>query len=145
MRIWKQINHILICTELYIVTHKKKWGHNEVGFELLSYRNTAMEMSEMSYSWNFCHWLHCKLSFWQLPGQQVTKIWLIWRHFCFSQHINLSYVYNVVDNIIGEKIWILPSDHHQRVTILRPCWPLWISSLISKNTFEITNNRENMM
>ena len=34
--------------------------------------------------WNFHHWLHWKLSFWQLPVQPVMKILSKWQHFCFS-------------------------------------------------------------
>ena len=40
-----------------------------------------MEMS--SFWWNFHHWLHWKLSFWQLPVQAVMKISSKW-HFHFS-------------------------------------------------------------
>ena len=39
----------------------------------------------MSSFWrNFNHWLHWKLSFWQLPVQPVMKISSKWRHFRFS-------------------------------------------------------------
>ena len=41
--------------------------------------------TKMSSSWrNFHHWLHWKLSFWQLPVQSVMKISSKWQHFCFS-------------------------------------------------------------
>ena len=43
---------------------------------------TEMEMS--SFWWNFHHWLHWKLSKWQLPVQPVIKISSKWRHFRFS-------------------------------------------------------------
>ena len=38
----------------------------------------------LSFWWNFNHWLHRKLSFWQLSVQPVIKISSKWRHFCFS-------------------------------------------------------------
>ena len=37
-----------------------------------------------SFWWNFHHWLHWKLSKWQLPVQPVIKISSKWRHFRFS-------------------------------------------------------------
>ena len=44
--------------------------------------NTETEM--LSFWWNFHHWLHWKLSFWQLSVQPVMKISSKWRHFRFS-------------------------------------------------------------
>ena len=44
--------------------------------------HTETEMS--SFWWNFHHWLHWKLSKWQLPVQPVIKISSKWRHFRFS-------------------------------------------------------------
>ena len=43
---------------------------------------TETEMS--SFWWNFHHWLHWKLSKWQLPVQPMIKISSKWRHFRFS-------------------------------------------------------------
>ena len=40
--------------------------------------------TEMSFWWNFHHWLHWKLSKWQLPVQPVMKILSKWQHFRFS-------------------------------------------------------------
>ena len=37
-----------------------------------------------SFWWNFHHWLHWKLSKWQLPVQPMMKISSKWRHFRFS-------------------------------------------------------------
>ena len=45
---------------------------------------------EMSFYWNFCHWFHRMLSFWQLSVQPVTKILPQWWHFCFSDHKSFS-------------------------------------------------------
>ena len=45
--------------------------------------NTETKMS--SFWWNFHHWLHWKLSFWQLSVQPVMKISSKWRHFRFSE------------------------------------------------------------
>ena len=41
------------------------------------------ETETSSFWWNFHHWLHWKLSKWQLPVQPVIKISSKWRHFCF--------------------------------------------------------------
>ena len=38
----------------------------------------------LSFWWNFHHWLHWKLSSWQLPVQPVMKISSKWQHFRFS-------------------------------------------------------------
>ena len=46
--------------------------------------HTETEMS--SFWWNFHHWLHWKLSKWQLPVQPVIKISSKWRHFRFSAY-----------------------------------------------------------
>ena len=44
--------------------------------------DTETEMS--SFWWNFHHWLHWKLSFWQLQVQPLMKILPKWWHFRFS-------------------------------------------------------------
>ena len=45
----------------------------------------AYTETKMSSFWrNFNHWLHWKLSFWQLPVQPVMKISSKWRYFRFS-------------------------------------------------------------
>ena len=55
---------------------------NENGTSPLFPQYTETEMS--SFWWNFHHWLHWKLSKWQLPVQPVIKISSKWRHFRFS-------------------------------------------------------------
>ena len=44
----------------------------------------ASETKMSSFWYNFHHWLHRKLSFWQLSVQPVMKISSKWRHFRFS-------------------------------------------------------------
>ena len=39
---------------------------------------TLMTEMEMTFWQNFHHWLHCKLSFWQLPVQPVMEILSKW-------------------------------------------------------------------
>ena len=39
------------------------------------------ETEIFSFWWNFDHWLHCKLSFWQLSMQPSVQISLKWRYF----------------------------------------------------------------
>ena len=46
-------------------------------------RNTETKMS--SFWRNFHHWLHWKLSLWQLPVQPVMIISSKWRHFRFCE------------------------------------------------------------
>ena len=46
---------------------------------------TSTETKMSSFWWNFHHWLHWKLSKWQLPVQPVIKISSKWRHFRFSE------------------------------------------------------------
>ena len=43
------------------------------------------ETEKSSFWWNIHHWLHWKLSTWQLPVQLVMKISSKW-HFCFSDY-----------------------------------------------------------
>ena len=50
----------------------------------LSVRSFFTETKMLSFWRNFNHWLHWKLSFWQLPVQPVMKISSKWRHFRFS-------------------------------------------------------------
>ena len=49
----------------------------------------AITETKMSSFWrNFNHWLHWKLSFWQLPVQPVMKISSKWRRFRFSDTVS---------------------------------------------------------
>ena len=59
---WLQMTHIYALLNWVIITETK--------------------MS--SFWWKFHHWLHRKLSFWQLSVQPVMKISSKWRHFRFS-------------------------------------------------------------
>ena len=42
------------------------------------------ETKMLSFCWNFHHWLHWKLSFWQLPVQSVMEISSKWKHICLG-------------------------------------------------------------
>ena len=76
--------------------------------------NTETEKS--SFWWNVHHWLHWKLSKWQLPVQPVMKISSKWRHFCFSEqwkgHPNAIYYmyhrYQIYCFIYSSLYWIRP-------------------------------------
>ena len=48
----------------------------------VNWYNTETEM--LPFWWHFRHWLHWKLSLWQLSVQPVMKISSKWWHFCFS-------------------------------------------------------------
>ena len=51
-----------------------------------------------SFWWNFHHWLHWKLSKWQLPLQPVIKISSKWRHFRFSVY-GYTYMYTKLSGL----------------------------------------------
>ena len=56
-----------------------------IGYQHNAYSSSTSTETKMSSFWrNFNHWLHWKLSFWQLPVQPVMKISSKWRHFRFS-------------------------------------------------------------
>ena len=58
--------------------------------------------SEMCSSWwNFHHWLHRKLSFWQLPVQPTMKISSKWWHSRLNGHLS-------------KRCLVLPQDFHWR-------------------------------
>ena len=57
------------------------------------------EMEFSSFWWDFHHWLHWKLSYWQLPVQPVMKISSKW-HFCFR-----DFEYIFVDIYIAASGW----------------------------------------
>ena len=48
-----------------------------------NHKNITTETEMLSFWWNFRHWLHWKLSFWQLSVQPVTEFSSKW-HFHFS-------------------------------------------------------------
>ena len=52
-----------------------------------------------SFWWNFHHWLHWKLSKWQLPVQPVIKISSKWQHFRFS--VCQTHTPHHTDEILG--------------------------------------------
>ena len=54
------------------------------------------ETKMLSFWWNLHHWLHWKLSFWQLSVQPVMKISSKWRHFRFSVRDQHDVCYTVV-------------------------------------------------
>ena len=56
--------------------------------EMCLWESNATETKMSSFWRNFHHWLHWKLSFWQLSVQPVMKISSKWRHFRFSGRIN---------------------------------------------------------
>ena len=61
---------------------------------------TETKMS--SFWWNFHHWLHWKLSFWQLSVQPVMKISSKWRHFRFSDVLHTLCVCKSVNDWLND-------------------------------------------
>ena len=61
-------------------------GGDELTLLLLELDYTTATETEMSSFWrNFHHWLHRKLSKWQLSVQSMIKISSKWQHFRFSE------------------------------------------------------------
>ena len=73
-----------LCCDITIVNQS---GHRLTRPNFSMTLSTETEMS--SFWWNFHHWLHWKLSKWQLPVQPVMKISSKWRHFRFSVLVTL--------------------------------------------------------
>ena len=74
---------------------------------------TETEMS--SFWWNFHHWLHWKLSKWQLPVQPVMKISSKWRHFRFSVNPKLKLpvakLSSIINGGLADFAWTLSPCH----------------------------------
>ena len=64
--------------------------------------------TEMSFCRNFHHWLHRKLSFWQLPVQPVMEISLKWRHF----HFGVSDIFLCMVSVTEVKVGTLNYDEN---------------------------------
>ena len=81
--------------------------------------NTLYTETEMSsFWWNFHHWLHWKLSKWQLPVQPVMKISSKWRHFRFSVRQELPRCQICLDDKLGLHADILRTERcHSRCQI----------------------------
>ena len=77
---------------------------------VLARANTETEMS--SFWWNFHHWLHWKLSKWQLPVQPVIKISSKWQHFRFSEVAQRRS--SLVNNDREYQCWFRLSTHRGR-------------------------------
>ena len=65
-----------------------------------------------SFWWNFHHWLHRKLSKWQLSVQPVTKISSKWWHFRFSGRLDCQYDGKVILCVTA-------------INPMRPCDAIW--------------------
>ena len=75
-------NIIMVWVCLYIINLSRSlWFLHPYLSGLLRWHCTETKMS--SFWRNFHHWLHWKLSFWQLPVQPVMIISSKWRHFRF--------------------------------------------------------------
>ena len=69
------------------------------------------ETKMLSFWRNFNHWLHWKLSLWQLPVQPVMKISSKWRHFRFSVWHTI-YIYCMPYNETSLLLFhIYPANH----------------------------------
>ena len=86
----KKISKLCITGHLWGESHKGAvlqiaFPSHDVIMAILRVSGQTDTESEMSsFWWNFHHWLHWKLSKWQLPVQPVIKISSKWRHFRFS-------------------------------------------------------------
>ena len=72
---------------MWLLTHAPTWSY---GRWIITYHSfTVTETKMSSFWWKFHHWLHRKLSFWQLSVQPVMKISSKWRHFRFSGYLSM--------------------------------------------------------
>ena len=74
------INATYTTLKIWMISTDKKLQPNTTKRNPYTYTETKMS----SFWWNFHHWLHWKLSVWQLSVQPVMKISSKWRHFRFS-------------------------------------------------------------
>ena len=84
---------------------------------------------EMSFWWNFRHWMHWKLSFWQLSLQPVSKMsskfpfqWELWR---FLIHLSWRIILSWLCTLCS-KICII----HFRISLFRNYDCLWLKILV---------------
>ena len=69
--------------------------------------------TKMSSFWrNFNHWLHWKLSKWQLSVQPMIKISSKWRHFCFSDWLGSN---ETILKNIGEMRRCLTTNKYDKI------------------------------
>ena len=84
---WWHLNEgVLLCIMNYspsIENVSFHWNYKPCCLIPVKY-STDTETKMSSFWRNFNHWLHWKLSFWQLPVQPVMKISSKWKHFRFS-------------------------------------------------------------
>ena len=83
--LYHQLNlHFLVSGQSIfknILTSSKE-SHQRIYFNKILFYTTEKYVS--SFWWNFHHFLHTKLSKWQLPVQPVMEISWRWQCFCFS-------------------------------------------------------------
>ena len=80
--------------------------------------------TKMSSFWrNFHHWLHWKLSFWQLPVQPVMNISSKWRLFRFSVlRVDFFHTFNVLARVIhGANVRLSCSSADEAILHDYPC------------------------
>ena len=85
---------IVLCCKINAGTYRVNWGncfiisvpHVQVSAIVLHSYTKTLQWKYRHFDKIFHHWLHWKLSEWQLPLQPVMKISSKW-HFCFSEAI----------------------------------------------------------
>ena len=90
--------------------------------------NTETKMS--SFWQNFHHWLHRKLSFWQLSVQPVNKISSKWQHFCSIEYVLITW-HQMEHKLISK-------------TNINNCWCICVSQEDDLLSFEIKNTLVNL-
>ena len=92
---------------------------------------TSTETKMSSFWRNFNHWLHWKLSFWQLPVQPVMKISSKWRHFRFSVPHWFLFLYSQVNTFV-QVFHLIPLLHRHWVNYIivlvpwQQSWRIWV-------------------
>ena len=92
--------------------------------EVLSF-NTFTEM-KMSFWCNFCHWLHWKLSKWQLSVHPVTKLSSKWRHF-HSSVLSLTggSIHKMIRETTADYIHLINLKLSQNETVSQDRWSIY--------------------
>ena len=95
------------------------------------------EIKTMPFWRNFHHWLHWKLSIWQLPVQPMMKILSKWQHLCFSDVPNnnnaqwsIKHVHNSWDVLCISQCYLLQRVRMVRLTCAHFTYDFSITILI---------------
>ena len=83
--------------------------------------SSSYTKTKMSSFWrNFNHWLHWKLSFWQLPVQPVMKISSKWRHISIARFVSQQRIMKFI-----------PHEKHVYFKQMGDIWNFWVQHFLT--------------